>query len=183
MFVEDYSLSLPQSETEVVEGDVEFDQAVQITLFAGYRPLSFFRVEGELGYRNHSAGDAVARRVQNGVVTETVDLKEQLEEGERLAFKAFTTMANVYVDVPLAQTLYVDPYIGVGGGWLFQIDGAEHDGFAWQAMAGISYPLNNGRSMFSLGYRYFEAPNLFDQTGYDFDAVSHVVEVSYREFF
>lgn len=169
--------------TQTETATFEFSPTARFGAVGGYHLYPYFRVEGEFAYRNHGVDSAIAKRFQNGQLIETTNLEENLEENETLALKVVTTMVNAYIDFPLSDYIYVSPYVGAGAGWLFQIDGAEENMFAWQAMAGVSYPLDDGKSNLSFGYRYFEAPNFFDSDIHDFDALSHQVELAYRSRF
>ena len=80
-------------------------------------------------------------------------------------FASTTFMVNGYYDLKAAGSL--TPYLGVGAGYVTEIDfdisgGAgpgeysDRGGFAWQAMGGINYALTN-RIGLSGELRYFEA--------------------------
>ncbi len=69
---------------------------------------------------------------------------------------AYSVMANGYVDFPL--TTVIKPYIGagVGYGWVEASGGglsADDDGFAFGAMAGVSYDLTANMAI-DVGYKF-----------------------------
>ncbi len=94
----------------------------------------------------------------------------------------FGFMANGYYDMPLDERW--EAYIGVGiGGAIQDIDGASyagilqdnmrsHGAFAWQAMLGVSYQIND-RVSIGTEYRYFD-------TTYDLFGENHSGLISLR---
>jgi opacity protein-like surface antigen len=100
-----------------------------------------------------------------------------------------TAMVNFYYDLDLDAWLV--PYIGAGAGaahveYNVTEPGAIFSGndkawiFAYQLMAGVSFPIADGFSM-SLGYRYFKTED-FDRTGttgqvFKTDVTQHSVDV------
>lgn len=162
---------------------IEFDTGIGFSGHVGYKVSSFIRLESELALRTHEYDSAVGEVVRNGEIVQVEDLSDNLEENETYAFDYFAAMANAYIDIPLADAIYVDPYIGGGVGWIYQTNGENDNSYAWQAMGGLSYTLDNGVDTFSLGYKYFVAPDVYNDTGHNFEAQSHMIEIGYRGYF
>jgi opacity protein-like surface antigen len=108
---------------------------------------------------------------------------------------ALSLMGNVYYDFPVDWA--VKPFIGLGvGGARVNASGVtpvnggrvgDNDiGFAWQATAGVAYPINE-RLDATLAYRYFDVPNLDFRTdagaSVDLNYSSHMVMAGLRYSF
>ena len=135
-----------------------------------------FRTEFEVGYQRSSV-DKVSGTSASGHMG------------------ALSFMGNVYYDFPVDWP--VKPFVGVGLGganvWASNISpvigsrvGGSDLGFAWQATAGLSYPIND-RMDATLAYRYFDVPSLSYKTdagtSVDSDYASHMVMVGLRYSF
>lgn len=136
----------------------------------GWRNVRNVRFEAEIGYRHNKPENLTSR---------FNDVKHKLNlHGHR---EAYSYMVNAVYDFP--TSFYVKPYIGFGLGYAytvwksagstefasFKVTDKRHD-FAWQAIAGLAYPLEFLNCMdydidATVEYRYFE-PNGFysDQT-------------------
>jgi len=128
------------------------DQEVTITGF-GSGTLDYntgYGMGASLGYAHHSGLRAEAEATYRNNVTE--------DFGDDEDFDSLALMANLYYDFKNTG-LAVVPYVGAGLG-AAQIDPSMNmadDGinvFAYQFMAGVSYPFND-RVSGTLGYRYF----------------------------
>lgn len=126
--------------------------------FALGRTAGRFRIEGELGYTRDTADRYTAIAPPAGEIL--ADIRSE----------TLRAMANVFVDFELGG---LEPYLGAGAGYastdlrvigpraVFPTEQArlliedEDSGFAYQAMAGLSVPVNE-RLSFTLGYRWFD---------------------------
>jgi opacity protein-like surface antigen len=85
--------------------------------------------------------------------------------------------------MPVPNAPQFVPYVGVGIGGMFQRNGAEENSFAYQAMTGVNYHFNNNQTSAGVGYRYLVAPDILDSDLLHFDAESHQVEATLRQYF
>ena len=160
-----------------------FDSGWAAFLTIGHKFSSRWRLELEGGFRSADL-DTATVVVGDGVTYlggEVVDIGSDVQMA--------TAMVNFYYDFDLDQWLV--PYIGAGAG-AAQVEydvsepGLIFSGndkawiFAYQLMAGVSFPVADGFSM-SLGYRYF-ATEEFDRTGttgqvFKTDVTQHSIDV------
>ncbi len=173
--VDDAELSAT-SGTTTLTSTLEFDNGYSFDVMAGYRFHPNFRGEVEIGTRQYD-GDTQTNRLTRAGTTTT-----RTSDASGLEFKAVTVMANAYVDLPIPGAENVAPYVGAGLGGLFQQNGTEETGLAYQLMAGIGYTFQSQTAL-SLGYRFQQAPDLLESSTGTYDATSHSVEVSLRQHF
>lgn len=179
-------------------GNLNFHSATD----PGYNMLGSFgrsfgnglRLEGEVGYRqadlgriavtrDAGLGAAVGAHSQNGVNSGNTS-------GDA---NAFSVMANGFYDITLPNTQFV-PYFGGGLGFArvsaegFNVNNVplvnDNDVvFAYQAGAGVSYPLSLKTTAF-IDYRYFatEDPSFRDAGGDTFKSsvASHSLSIGLR---
>jgi opacity protein-like surface antigen len=146
--------------------DQTYENGYGTSAFIGWTVANDFRIELEGGFR--SADLDTATVITGDGVTylggETVDIGSDVQMG--------TAMVNFYYDLDLDAWLV--PYIGAGAGAAHIEYNVTEPGlifsgndkawiFAYQLMAGVSFPIADGFSM-SLGYRYFMTED-FDRTG------------------
>lgn len=148
-----------------------------------------FRAELEFGFHKASFDRVDNIRIRSGGTTSALD---HIDLGGDLT--TVSVMANMYVDTPLMGRGGPRGYAGVGVGTGLHkisysgpasvtVDGTEHDlgtlasendsAFAWQLLAGITWPLGNSVSM-RLGYRWFASKP--DFSGVSVDYSGHSVE-------
>ena len=174
-FIEDSELNAT-SGTTTQSSTLEFDNGASFDVMAGYRFHPNFRGELEIGSRQYD-GDTRTNRVTRAGTTTT-----STSDASGLEFEATTVMANAYVDMPLPSMKSVAPYFGAGVGAMFQRNGSEETGFAYQLMAGVAY-IFESQTALSLGYKFQQAPDLLESTFGTFDATNQGVEVSLRQHF
>lgn len=134
---------------------LSFDPGYFLGTAVGYRICDDFRAEAEFGYRNNHL-----KRVKFGYNNESLSFKIGGHA------ETFSGMANVYYDVPVCF-YSIRPYVGAGIGYAYtKFDphagassdvafGKTHkDGFAWQVMAGVSYPICDHVDL-AIEYRFF----------------------------
>ena len=145
-----------------VDGHVEgggssfdFDDDWMVSGGIGYGFSNGFRAEGELSYR-----------------------KNDLDVPTNNETTATSLMANLYYDFNRGGRW--QPYVGIGAGYTqVDIEGSDDDSsWAWQAMAGIGYELND-RTTLDVGYRFFRADDL-EFTGTDVEYEHQAVTVGIR---
>jgi len=117
----------------------------------GYRFADCLRAEAEFAYRN------------NHVKRLKFDDQSQRAGGYQ---ESFSGLVNAYYDLPLCWTLR--PYVGAGIGYGYatlklrhndEREKSHRDGFAWQAIGGLSYALSYNVDL-ALEYRFFKNENL-----------------------
>jgi opacity protein-like surface antigen len=124
--------------------------------------MSGLRVEGEAGYRSNSVDGVWLDNIAASPTTGLLDYDQD----------TFSVLVNLWLDIPVGG---VEPYIGGGIGWAdTNAEGSyicvaggcagtaipfdfSDDGFAWQAGAGINFPISPNMKL-GVGYRYFEGP-------------------------
>lgn len=111
-------------------------------LDAGYKWCNGFRAELEFAYRNNRV-----RRNGNGWSRHT---NTQLYSG----------LVNVLYDFDALDCWCIKPYVGAGIGWAGERHAKHHNndrrnGFAWQLIAGVAYPINDCVDL-DLSYRFFK---------------------------
>lgn len=126
----------------------------------GYRFCNGIRLEAEFAYRRNENKKA-----------------KYLGFSHRIGghLETFSGLANVYYDLPVCW--YVKPYVGVGIGYAYsdirakvrfidensEVNSASlkgrRDGFAWQAIAGVTYPLCDNIDV-AVEYRFFQNVSL-----------------------
>lgn len=163
--------------------DQTYENGYGTSAFLGWTITDGLRLELEGGFR--SADLDTATVVAGDGVTyfggEVVDIGSDVQMA--------TAMVNFYYDLDFGEWLV--PYIGAGAG-AAQVEydvsepGLIFSGndkawiFAYQLMAGVSFPIAQGFSM-SVGYRYFTTED-FDRTGttgqvFKTDVTQHSVDV------
>lgn len=147
-----------------VQADAEFDTGFAVSGAVGYRFAEGFRIEAELGYREHDLDNIANVAVESKV-------------------SALSAMANAYYDI---QTdLGFTPYVGAGLG-ISQVEvdpvsvagitltNKEDDTvFAYAAMAGINVPLTDEVAL-GFEYKYFGTEDP-DFSGTSAEIGSHTV--------
>ena len=119
---------------------------------AGYRVCDDLRFEAEFGYRNNHLRKI---KISDNYTSFKFKLSGHVE--------TFSGLANVYYDFPVC--FCVRPYVGAGIGYAYTkskvsfsyiSDYVKHheDGFAWQVIAGVTYPVYNNVDL-ALEYRFF----------------------------
>ena len=124
-----------------------FDPGIFVAPAIGYRFCNGLRVEGEFGYRHNN----LKKLKFYGT---SFHINGHLE--------TYTGMANVYYDFPICWCL--KPYVGAGIGYANSkvkicqgnVLAKGHDnGFAWQVIAGVAYPISNNVDL-AVEYRFFK---------------------------
>jgi opacity protein-like surface antigen len=121
----------------------------------GYRTCNNFRMEIEAAYRRNSL---------HRLKIHHFDI--HLDQPAHGNFQTISGMVNLVYDAPFCFCLR--PYIGFGIGWAHNLlrlrvsqDGevfkthGHKNGFAWQAIGGITYPVNEFADLF-LEYRFYQ---------------------------
>lgn len=165
------------------EYDQNYETGYGTSAFLGWTIHDGLRLEIEGGFRSADL-DTATVVVGDGVTYfggEVVDIGSDVQMA--------TAMVNFYYDLDFGEWLV--PYIGAGAG-AAQVEydvsepGLIFSGndkawiFAYQLMAGVTFPISEGFSM-SLGYRYFMTED-FDRTGttgqvFKTDVTQHSVDV------
>lgn len=139
----------PSANAAALEDDWMFDVAVGRMFDNG------FRADGELASRTNRANVS------------------SYYSSSEAQVRATSAMINGFYD--FTRKGLVQPYVGIGAGFVnVEANGQDDTSIAWQAMAGLAFPLRE-RLHLDLGYRHFEADELKypAQTGsYEHDAVT-----------
>jgi outer membrane protein OmpA-like peptidoglycan-associated protein len=160
-----------------LNGDVEYDDGwAGFFTFGG--KLFWFRGEGEFGYRANQV-DSVS-----GIGDAGGDAK------------VLSYMGNLLLDIPTGSSW--TPYIGAGiGGARVDLDSVslpaagvtvdnDETGWAWQAIAGVTYQVNDNLGIFA-DYRYFDTEDIqyraSNGTRFETDYSAHTVSIGLRYLF
>ncbi len=129
---------------------LDFKTGVDAGINIGYRWCGGLRLEGEFAYR-YNKNDKV--RVHDDFDSFTTHVGGH--------YRTWALMANVLYDIPVCWCL--TPYIGAGIGYAhqnirlgrcdFDTEGSKK-GFAWQLIAGVTYPIDDCWDL-ALEGRYF----------------------------
>ena len=106
---------------------------------------------------------------------------DQLGDAFASEITSSSVMGNLYWDIPIAMSGFA-PFVGAGVGWagnqmkevvtadggVFFLPEGETSGFAWQAMAGVSFNLSPQAAV-DVFYRYFDGGRLQTEFGEAFD--------------
>jgi len=136
-------------------GAFDLEDGFVASLGAGYGFAGGFRGEIAVDHRNNDV-DLIADEV-----------------------KVWSAMANLYYDFNRGGRF--QPYLGLGVGYangesdIFE----DGDGWAYQGMAGIGYAMSEN-AVLDVGYRYFAAPELDFDTGFEADYEQQAVMVGIR---
>ncbi len=170
-------VSLPQ-DSEVSAGgasaDVSLDAGFTGGLALGYTYGNGFRAELEFGIHDNDIDRAPGLAINGDIQT-------------------FSLMLNALYDFNYSGP--ITPFLGVGiGGARVKVNADAHpnvtgtvddsdSGFAWQAMAGVAYEIND-RMRASLRYRYFSVPDInltsSGGTSFETDYASHDIMFGLR---
>ena len=173
----DVGVLLPRdTEIDIMDttSSAEFDNAVDLQYNTGFEiggalgyDFGAFKVEGELGYK-HAGFDAVDPStnwitfLQNNLPGTIVNPADIDLDGD---VDIISTMVNGLVDIGPDDGF--GGYIGGGAGigWA-KAYGETEGSFAWQAIAGVRYPITPQIDI-GLKYRYFDLSSLDWQNGVD----------------
>lgn len=146
--------------------ELDMDTGYLVGGFAGYQYCNGFRFEGEVAFRRNDI-----KELRLG--PDVIDLNGRTE--------LTTVMANGLYNIPLDCSTFT-PYVGIGIGYCHLNEKGssgdatflgEADSFAWQAIAGVSYPIG---CLLDLGveYRYLNPGHHIN---------NHAVGVSLKQSF
>lgn len=123
----------------------------------GYKFCNSISLEGEFSYQSYNINRTIIRTTPFLFNTFTFPSKR------KETMKIFAYMGNVFYDFDFI-TFPFKPYFGMGMGYadassIRNRTGMTSNGIAWQAIAGISYPICQ-KTALSLEYRYFDMGGL-----------------------
>ncbi len=149
----------------------------------GYRFSSNIRLEFEYSYRSnknskHFEHDKVELE-DNEVELEDNEVELEHCRRNRLQgqFWSNSYLVNIYYDLPWCNDWFLTPYVGAGIGYaaqhtkakvnldeFFSSSSAKKNGFAWQVIVGVAYPIGDSLDMF-VDYRFNEgkADHVYNQ--------------------
>lgn len=153
--------------------EADYEPGYGIGGAAGYYVNDNIRVEGEIAYREADV--------------DTLVINGSNISGNGLELKIFSGMANGYYNFTTGSNL--SPYLGAGVGLAYH-DEMEEFAFAYQAMAGIDYTVDDNNTLFA-GYRYFATTDFEDSVSdpivgnvnSSINVSDHILEVGYRYTF
>jgi opacity protein-like surface antigen len=144
--------------TTTTVGRAKYKTGYDVDLIGGY-DLGMFRLEGELGYKH--------ARVKSYNLNSAFLTGINTTSGNTFTTNSFNLRNNASVYSAMINGLAdfggnngIGAYAGAGLGYANVKElGGSHGGFAWQAIAGLYYPVSSNIDV-GLKYRYFNGPRV-----------------------